>query len=127
VSGHRALRHTTTSIMPLVSLLDNLLRPARPFVIFQSSGAQTCLPLLRQLIARDAQQQTVLVCCLLYPPAALVQPEHHQNVIIRDRTADVPGFGGSIIGKVEAETMVNTGESFVALPHAVKLSGCPQV
>jgi elongator complex protein 5 len=97
---------------PFVSLplLDDSLRPPRPLVVFQSSVAQSTLPVLRELVARDAKRHAVLLCCLLYPPSAFVQSEQQENIIVVDRAFRVPEFGGGVLSKDDIEAMVKSGE-----------------
>ncbi|KIY47044.1 hypothetical protein FISHEDRAFT_66217 [Fistulina hepatica ATCC 64428] len=75
--------------MTLSSLLDAP-RPNSPFLLLQSSTAQSAVPLLRDFVSR-ARCCTVLFCCL-YPPNALLNACASSNVEVHDRIACVPGY-----------------------------------
>lgn len=64
----------------------------RPLIILQSSTAQTCIPVLRQITAKQTRAKTV-VFCLLYPPSRLVGTNAHVDVV--DLTDHVPGYNQS--------------------------------
>lgn len=65
------------------------LRQPASLVIFQSSAAQTTLPVLKTLIGK-AQSQVILVH-LLYPPSVL-HCANNARVQVLDFTDDVPGY-----------------------------------
>ncbi|KAI0801316.1 hypothetical protein C8Q74DRAFT_1364938 [Fomes fomentarius] len=69
------------------------------FVLLQSSAAQSCVSVLRELVKRDAErtrsETTVVLLCFLYPPSSLLHPSRMQqldSVRVLDRTANVPGY-----------------------------------
>ncbi|EAU93026.2 hypothetical protein CC1G_06746 [Coprinopsis cinerea okayama7 len=67
-------------------------------VIFQSSPAQTTLPVLRQLLTSEilkdeAQTKQFLLFSLLYSPHASLSPDH--PVQVYDWLENVPGYGTS--------------------------------
>src|ERR1700736_992784 len=62
----------------LPSILANSQRSHRPFLLLQSSTAQSCLPVLRKIIHqwshRDqdgAEQIHTMLLCFLHPPSSL--------------------------------------------------------
>ncbi|KAI0778133.1 hypothetical protein BD413DRAFT_667505 [Trametes elegans] len=84
------------------SLLSSAIaHPARNqhLLLLQSSIAQTCLPILREVVqqaSERAREMTVLFC-LLYPPSSFVDGSHADSnrVQIVDRTYGVPGYDDS--------------------------------
>jgi elongator complex protein 5 len=82
----------------LAAILSNPSRPNQPFFLFQSSTAQSSLPLLRSLIAYNTDGNNsrglghTLLFCFLYPPSALVVDATSQTLRVFDRLANVPGY-----------------------------------
>jgi len=70
-------------------ILSNATRAHYPLLLLQSSAAQSCLPLLRCIIA-DSPYRTFL-CCLLHPPSTLVE-DTALNVQVFDYVDKVPGY-----------------------------------
>lgn len=83
------------------SLLPSILAKSpraqqQPFLLLQSTIAQSCLPLIRELVRRnrDGAPGTILLFCLLHPPSSLADPSDLQSehVLLHDWTDRVPGF-----------------------------------
>ncbi|OCH96460.1 hypothetical protein OBBRIDRAFT_4193 [Obba rivulosa] len=83
------------------SLLPSILASSsraqqQPFLLLQSSLAQSCLPLIRELVrqSRSGAPGTILLVCLLHPPSALADPSDLQSehVQVLDWTDRVPGY-----------------------------------
>ncbi|TFY69755.1 hypothetical protein EVJ58_g248 [Rhodofomes roseus] len=82
------------------SFLSSSLAPAaartQPFVLLQSSTAQSCVDVLRFAV-REATSKAdgcTLLFSLLYPPSALVEQNQlsHERLQIFDWTSQVPGY-----------------------------------
>ncbi|EMD41821.1 hypothetical protein CERSUDRAFT_147159 [Gelatoporia subvermispora B] len=84
------------SLLP--SILSNSASRAQqqPFLLLQSSLAQSCLPLIRELLrsTRNGAPRSVLLFCLLHPPSALadVHDLQSEHVQIFDWTNRVPVY-----------------------------------
>lgn len=86
----------------LPSILAESARTKRPFVLLQSSIAQSGLPILRHFINRRDEgnvakrRSRVLLFCVLHPSSSLVDPDvaDSQTVELQtfDLTDNVPGY-----------------------------------
>lgn len=74
----------------LHSILTNSARPAQPFVLLQSSIAQSSLPILRNIVAKSKGH--VLLICFLYPPKIFTADREDQSTQIIDCTDQVPRY-----------------------------------
>ncbi|KAI0724479.1 hypothetical protein C8T65DRAFT_4801 [Cerioporus squamosus] len=65
-------------------------------LLLQSSTAQSCLPILRDIVkhASERTRESTILFCFLYPPSSFVDPSRSQADHIRvvDRTASVSGY-----------------------------------
>ena len=94
----------------LPSIISNTARTQQPFVLLQSSLAQSTLPLLRNAIAQPKSK--VLLFCLLHPPKCLVEGVTPADLVeVIDLTDRVPGYSdlspdvrADILRKVEEGT-----------------------
>lgn len=78
-------------------LLPQILTPPRalhPFVLIQSSSAQSALPIVRALTRDACVNKTVLLFCLLYSPTTIADSDclRSENVRVFDWTANIPGY-----------------------------------
>ena len=74
-----------------------------PLIIFQSSLAQTCLPILCHVV-NDPKSSFNLLFCLLYPPSRLVDDVSSDTLEIHDWLDHVPGYcdaSNDLLGIVE--------------------------
>ncbi|KAI9063014.1 hypothetical protein FKP32DRAFT_1652028 [Trametes sanguinea] len=86
------------------SLLSSAIaHPARNqhLLLLQSSTAQTCIPVLREVVKQSIEQarETTVLFCLLYPPSSFLDAEaraRSDRVVVVDRTAHVPGYSDEI-------------------------------
>ncbi|KAI0078925.1 hypothetical protein K474DRAFT_784223 [Panus rudis PR-1116 ss-1] len=91
--------------MPLLlsSILANSSRTQQPFILLQSSAAQSCLPVLQAIISQSPQHHSkpltkrhVLLFCFLYPPARIAASLKVDTANIElhtyDWTGKVPGY-----------------------------------
>jgi elongator complex protein 5 len=103
--------------MPLLlpSIVTNPQRTQQPFLLLQSSTAQTCLPVLRKIINREplktASKQThSLLICFLHLPSSLTNEKNLQTrndkIQILDYTDRVPGYNDPWIDP--REDIINT-------------------
>lgn len=81
--------------MPLLlpSILSNAARTQQPFILLQSSLAQSCLSVLRNIIAQSRSK--VLLFCFLYPPSALLADDiatSTEQLEVFDLTDRIPGY-----------------------------------
>ena len=78
--------------MPLLlpSIIANSGRVQQPFVLVQSSIAQTCLPILRTLISES--KTDVLLFSFLHRPSLLVDKVKGTHVQVHDLTDRIPGY-----------------------------------
>lgn len=76
--------------MSLATILRGPPTSSHPLIIFQSSAAQSSLPLLRCLISHA--QTRVVLCTLLYPSQILTGRLRSDLVNIVDCTTSVPGY-----------------------------------
>ncbi|GJE86067.1 hypothetical protein PsYK624_021470 [Phanerochaete sordida] len=76
--------------MSLEAILRGSSSSPTSFVAFQSSAAQSSLPLLRSLLAQTRSR--VVLCNVLYPLRVLVDEVPGERVDIIDCTADIPGY-----------------------------------
>jgi elongator complex protein 5 len=72
-------------------------RPDQPFIIIQSSAAQSSIPILRQLVTRNFQtsgKAHTLLFCLLYPPSLFFgdTTSGHESLEVHDYVGNVPGY-----------------------------------
>lgn len=91
-------------------LLPTLLgepRPGQPFVLLQSTAAQSIFPLLRVLCQRSSVYS--LVYTFLYAPTSLVE-QGSSNVELYDWTGEVPGYNSSLDLKTQLLSTVQGGE-----------------
>lgn len=98
-----------------MSLLPDLLNDFHleyPLLLFQSSTAQSSLPLLRHVLAqKPAKVSRYIVFCLLYPPLSLLEDLTSQSVEVYnnlDRVPDYENSGPSIQAEILAS--VKAGE-----------------
>ncbi|CDO75260.1 hypothetical protein BN946_scf184967.g13 [Trametes cinnabarina] len=86
------------------SLLSSAIaHPARNqhLLLLQSSVAQTCLPVLRDVVQRSmerAREKTILFC-LLYPPLSFLDKASRaqtDRLLVVDRTTYVPGYSDGL-------------------------------
>ena len=89
-----------------MTLLSSILRvgrptrPYQPFVLLQSSAAQSCLPILRNLIETGTSgsheslktSRHTLLFCLLYPSANLSRDTPLQSIQIYDLLSNIVGY-----------------------------------
>lgn len=79
-----------------MSLLPSIIssKPPQPFLLLQSTAAQSCLPILRSILDKTLVKKPVILVCFLHPPPTLVKPEllQSQNLRLLDWTARVPGY-----------------------------------
>jgi len=84
-------------VLLLPSIIDNPPR-LHQYLLFQSSAAQSSLPILRRLIFNsiNARHGQTLLFCLLYPPASLVDSSTSLvlpgKLQVLDRIGNVPGY-----------------------------------
>ena len=85
----------------LPSILTHSQRSHHPFILLQSSAAQSCLPLLRKVIngGPGAKRVHTLVFCFLHPYSSLID---ERNLVARggtieafDHTGSIPGYADS--------------------------------
>ncbi|KAI8995579.1 hypothetical protein BD414DRAFT_479937 [Trametes punicea] len=89
------------------SLLSSAIaHPARNqhVLLLQSSSAQTCLPVLREVVkqAVERARETTVLFSFLYPPSSFiddVSPAHPDRVLVVDRTDKIPGYDGELDAK----------------------------
>ena len=74
----------------LSSIIANTARPPQPFVLLQSSTAQSSLPVLQNLIAKA--RGSVLVACFLYPSKIFFNLGPQQQIEILDFRDHVPEY-----------------------------------
>jgi hypothetical protein len=108
--------------MSLATILSNSGRPPHPLVVFQSSAAESCIPILRDLIQKSKSKGHTLVFCLLYPPASLADCVD-QNVCLVDYRDNIQGYASpwSDQRKRILET-VNAGELDIQASNFTRLS-----
>ena len=77
----------------LPSIFANAQRPHSPYILIQSSIAQTCIPVLRRLVNRQPGSKRVLtmLICFLYSPASLCEGKPDTTDIL-DYTSSIPGY-----------------------------------
>ena len=63
-----------------------------PFVILQSSLAQSCLPILRRVVSDPRPSSFNLLFCMLYPPSSLADNISSATLEIHDWLDHVPGY-----------------------------------
>ncbi|ETW87262.1 hypothetical protein HETIRDRAFT_469158 [Heterobasidion irregulare TC 32-1] len=79
----------------LPSIISNSFRPHHPFLILESSLVQSCLPILRAIVAQKGSKGHTLLFCLLHPPSSLVDDParlQSENLKVFDRTHCVPEY-----------------------------------
>lgn len=78
----------------LSSIISNPtgLKPHQPLIILQSSSAQTCYPILRNLISNFRQATQTLLFCFLHPPSNLTNVDEAPNITTFDFTGRIPGY-----------------------------------
>ena len=77
-----------------MSALSSVPTSTTNVILLQSSTAQSCLPLLRDLI-KSHSQHDVIVLCSLYAPSSLV--DSVDNVRVFDWTTEVPGYSNEAV------------------------------
>ena len=77
----------------------DLQRSRASLLLFQSSSAQSALPLFRHAV-QTVNAPSILLVCLLYHPSKLV-PTPADAVTILDWTRRVPGYHDGEIGVAE--------------------------
>ncbi|KAG1744875.1 hypothetical protein EDD22DRAFT_786134 [Suillus occidentalis] len=81
-----------------MSLLSSIIsnptgfKPHQPLIILQSSSAQTCYPILRNLISNFRPTTQTLLFCFLHPPSNLTNVDETPNIITFDFTGRIPGY-----------------------------------
>jgi hypothetical protein len=85
----------------LSSVLDSSLQPLRPLVVLQSSSAQSCLQLLREIGKEDSCHHATVMCCLVHPPSTFIAAGNDHTVVV-DRTGFVPGYDDASHGHTHA-------------------------
>ncbi|KAG1757528.1 hypothetical protein EDB19DRAFT_1657786 [Suillus lakei] len=81
--------------MSLLSSITNNptgLKPHQPLIILQSSSAQTCYPILRNLISNFRPATQTLLFCFLHPPSSLTNIDEAPNITTFDFTGRIPGY-----------------------------------
>lgn len=106
--------------MPLLlpSILANAQRPHQPFLLLQSSTAQSCVPVLRKIVNHKSGSKRVhtLLVCFLYPPSYLYTGEAGA-IDVLDYTDSVPGYADAWVDPREAILdAVKAGESASTIP-----------
>ena len=85
--------------MTMSPLLPSVISNPRsqPFLLVQSSAAQSCFPIVRHIVGHSVEIATVLLFCLLYPPSALASRSQleSENLVAFDWLANVPGYSNS--------------------------------
>lgn len=78
--------------MPLLlpSIIHSKARLHQPLVLFQSSLAQSSLPILRAVVAESKTK--ILLLCFLYPPHILFDGPPSVGPQILDFTNHIPGY-----------------------------------
>ncbi|KAG2044804.1 hypothetical protein BDR03DRAFT_929897 [Suillus americanus] len=78
----------------LSSIINNPtgLKPHQPLIILQSSSAQTCYPILRNLISNFRPTTQTLLFCFLHSPSNLTNVDEVPNIIAFDFTGRIPGY-----------------------------------
>lgn len=78
----------------LSSIINNPtgLKPHQPLIILQSSSAQTCYPILRNLISNFRSTTQTLLFCFLQSPSNLTNVDEAPNIIAFDFTGRIPGY-----------------------------------
>lgn len=110
----------------LSSIFANSQRPHHPFLLLQSSTAQSCIPILRKLINLDphnisSKRSRTLLFCFLFPPSSLLEDNailasQGGTVEVFDYTTNVPGYEDSWINPCDGiVASVNAGECVVIL------------
>ena len=82
----------------LPSILIHSQRPHHPFILLQSSAAQSCLPLLRKVINAEpgAKRVHTLLFCFLHPYSSLIDERNGGETIEAfDHTGNIPGYTDS--------------------------------
>lgn len=119
--------------MPLLlsSILANSPQSHQPFVLLQSSTAQTCLPILRRIINHKiaANRVHTLLICLLHIPSSLVQaPFQDDTIEVLDYTDKIPGYHDSWADpREDILNMVNASEYAEYLWHPWSISTVQQL
>jgi elongator complex protein 5 len=97
----------------LSSIISNPtgLKPHQPLIILQSSSAQTCYPILRNLISNFRPATQTLLFCFLHPPSNLTNVDEAPNIITFDFTGRIPGYDDLWCGpQDEILARVNSGQ-----------------
>lgn len=78
----------------LSSIINNPtgLKPRQPLIILQSSSAQTCYPILRNLISNFRPTTQTLLFCFLHSPSNLINVDEASNILAFDFTGRIPGY-----------------------------------
>lgn len=78
----------------LSSIINNPtgLKPHQPLIILQSSSAQTCYPILRNLISNFRPTTQTLLFCFLHSPSNLINVDEASNILAFDFTGRIPGY-----------------------------------
>ncbi|KAG2366575.1 hypothetical protein BDR07DRAFT_1449295 [Suillus spraguei] len=78
----------------LSSIVNNPtgLKPHQPLIILQSSSAQTCYPILRNLILNFRSTTQTLLFCFLQSPSNLINVDEAPNIIAFDFTGRIPRY-----------------------------------
>ena|ERR1700722_11243461 len=109
--------------MLLPSTFVNSARARHTLLLLQSSAAQSCLPILRDLISR--REGHTLLFCFLYSPECLVVTNEDANaraMEVFDHTGNIPGYCENWIDpRDELLSAAKTGAKSLA-PHGISHS-----
>jgi elongator complex protein 5 len=92
----------------LLPLLLNETREDQPFVLLQSTVAQSILPFLRALCRRPSTH--TIVYCFLYVPSSF-SDTGTPEVEVRDWSGDIPGYNNPRDISIELSAAIKDGES----------------
>lgn len=95
---------------------------SQPFVLLQSTAAQSCLPIMRSIIEKAVTQRTLLLICFLHSPKILVTSEQLQSTNLRllDWTSQVSGYTDDCIDFSEELLKVVHGMGLLASPRNLR-------
>ena len=88
-------------LLPSIAANSQRLGSHKPFLLLQSSVAQSCLQVLRGIINHESrktatEQTQILLLCFLHPLSSLLNETTHSDQIeVYDYTVKVPGYDNS--------------------------------
>ncbi|KAH9946665.1 hypothetical protein B0H21DRAFT_779009 [Amylocystis lapponica] len=94
---------------------------SQPFLLLQSSTAQSCLPILRHIVSRPGAntQEHIVVFCFLYAPSSFTSKAQleSENIRVYDWTGRIPGYSECPDTRAELLQAIRAGEfaTFVCL------------